>query len=216
MKRTILLIIISLIALYSSARMPIFCNGKVFVFTSLNKLYSLNVIAECKINPKFAIAVITKKGDKNPVYVFKTEYGSKYDYIISETGETVIQLISFMASSQNSNGVWDSYPYSEIKVFRNGKLQNSFNLDFVFCTFSTKTEYQEQFLDIDESQYLNLHADTLFVVSNALVYKVNIKNGEASLASDKKKLNSYKYKWKKLRCWHIQKYRKYDEMLDAE
>ena len=217
MRKSLLLFIYVVISYHSVAKAPIYCNGKIFNIKSINKEFSLRVIAESKINPKFAIVEVTKRGNNTPLYIFKTDYGSRIDYIVSETGETVLQIVSFTRrNSNNSKGSSTSFPYSKIKVFQNGKLKDTFELDFVFCTFSSKNKYQNEITNIDETKYLNFIKDTLYVISENVIYGININDGKAIPATSHVELKPYKFKWRKLRNRHLRKYEKYNELLNNE
>lgn len=214
MKKFVVFFVTLFIVSHSVAKAPIFCNGRIFKIKSFNNKFRLCVIPDRYYNPKFAIIEITTKEKNQLLYLFKTNYGPDIDYVVSETGETVLQILSFTLVSKNSKGSREYLPYSEIKVFRNGKLTNIFKLDFVFCTFSFKNKYQKEITNIDESKFLNLVSDTLYVISDNKIYGININDGNAIPITNKDfELKSYKYKWKRLRDWHLRKYKKYDLLL---
>jgi len=217
--RTLLLTAFILISSYLLASEPIYLESKVFKCWSLNKNYSLTVIPEESKNwydlepTPSAIAVVTRKGEKEPLYFFKLTYENWSDYIISDTGETVVQLISYGYNKKLDDGTVVSVSFSELNVFRNGKLKNKISLDFDFCTYSTKTMYQNPVLNIKDSKYLNLIDDSLYVISYNSIYKINLINGEASIASYEIKLKAYKYKRKKTTPKFLRKYKYYNERL---
>lgn len=107
----------------------------------------------------------------------------------------------------------DRIPVSKIHIYKNGVLLKNFSFDFVFYTYEDKTYFQKLTLDIDESKYLNLIGDTLYLISDTTIYKVNINDGKAMPTTEKVKLKSYKFKSKRLRDWHLRKYKKYDLLL---
>ena len=200
------------------AKAPVFKVGRVYKSKSANGNFKLLVIPEKIKEPVYAIGIVKEKGKRFENYFFKFRYLEGDDYIISDNGQTVVQLKSYFKSENMKflNGKLvseDRIPVSKIHIYKNGVLLKNFSFDFVFYTYEDKTYFQKLTLDIDESKYLNLIGDTLYLISDTTIYKVNINDGKAMPTTEKVKLKSYKFKSKRLRDWHLRKYKKYDLLL---